>query len=93
MPRSLNLDISLDDETVDRRAVRRWMGDRRLREIGELVGRSKQFVSKWLKHQAQLRDAEIDLWVTATGISRRTFLEGRFESRARFGAAKRNAAA
>jgi hypothetical protein len=93
MPRPLDLEIEIEDDTTDRRALRRWKGERRLQDIGESVGRSKQFVSKWLKHQAELRDEEIEQWVTATGISRRTFLEGRFESRNRFSSLVRDAAA
>lgn len=87
------MEIEIDQDTTDRRALRRWKGERRLQDIGEVVGRSKQFVSKWLKHQAELRDEEIEQWVAATGISRRTFLDGRFESRNRFSSSVTGAAA
>lgn len=84
MPRPLERIVDPESETPDRLAVLRWKGDRRLQDVGELLGRSKQWISKWLKHQAELRDEEIPLWVEQTGISRRTFLEARFESRNRF---------
>ena len=84
MGRKLTPRVSAEDETSDRRAFLRWLGNRRLQDAGDLVGRNKGFMSMWVRHLAELQDAEIDQWVEATGISQRTFLEGRFESRKRF---------
>lgn len=70
-------------ETADRRGVLRWMADRTQREAARALQRPPSWYCEWLQHKAELRDEEIEHWVETTGVSRRTFLEGRYESRLR----------
>jgi len=84
MPRTLKLERPIEDETRDRRAFLAWLRDRPMKEAAEILNRSPSWMSMWVRHQVQVRDHEVEHWSTSTGIGRRTFLEGRFDSRQRF---------
>lgn len=81
MPRKRTPVVPAHRETRDRRAFLRWMGSRTLEGVGQELGKSKQRMSEWLRHETEIDDLEVDTWVEVTGIGRRTFLEGRYESR------------
>lgn len=68
-------------ETLDRRLVAAWMADRTLDAAGRELGRNRVFMSRWFRHEAELRDFELDLWSEVTGVTKRTFMDGRYESR------------
>lgn len=93
MARTFRLDRAIEDETKCRRAFIRWLGERTVKEAGELLGRSPSWMSMWLHHRVELRDDELDRWSESVGVSVRTFMEGRFDSRARFGVTVGDAAA
>ncbi len=81
MPRKREPLVPLEEETCDRKAVLRWLGSRTLEEAGRELGRTKQWLSRWFRHEAELHDLDVDQWVRATGVSRRKLLDGRIESR------------
>jgi hypothetical protein len=73
--------VEKKEETRDRKAVERWMGDRTLEEAGLELGKRKQWMSEWFRHEVELDDLDVDHWESITGVSRRTFLDGRYDSR------------
>lgn len=73
--------MAAKDETRDRKAVERWMSGRTLEEAGALLGKRKQWMSQWFRHEVELDDLDVDHWVKITGVSRRSFLDGRYDSR------------
>lgn len=80
MARTRERVIPRDRETPDRRAFERWMGKRTLGTIAPLLGTSKQRLSEWLRHEAEVSDLDVDRWVRVTKIARSTFFEGRYRS-------------
>lgn len=83
MARRINRRPIDPNETADRKRFLRWLGDDRLEDAARALNRPTSFLSLWLRHACEVRDEEIEHWVSVTGIPRRTFLDGRYESRVR----------
>lgn len=69
-------------ETTDRRAVLKWMDGRTLAEAAQHLPCGAQHLSRWLRHEVELSDAQIVQWVPVVGASEQTFVMGRLKSRA-----------
>ena len=82
MPRPIDHVISIADDTIDRRKIRQFIekNEITMTEAAAMVGRSKFWMSKWLKHRCEVKDEEIAGWIDAFGVTRTDLLEGRYES-------------
>lgn len=85
MGRPITTIVPIEQETEDRRAFLEWLGDGTLSEAGEVLGRPKSFMSRWIRHLMELADDDIPHWTKATGIGVDIWLRGRMDSRLRFG--------